>query len=251
MFTVEYRTRVRTKLLDMARADPRLIAGAEVGSMALGKGDRWSDLDLTLGLAPDTEVGDILADWTRRLEHEFDAVHLFDLPFLSTVYRVLLFPGNLQVDLSFTPGAEFGALGPKFTLLFGKAVDRDHVPPPSSRQIFGLGVHHAVRARICVERGRWWEAEYLISGVRDEALSLACRRRGLPARYGRGYDDLPAEVRGSFHDALVRSIDRDELLRALGAAIDALLRESDEVRELASKVEADLRQLVSIDWPES
>ena len=249
MFTVEERTRVRTGLLEMARADPRLVAGAEVGSMALGRGDRWSDLDLTFGLARGATVADVLPDWTRKLEHEFNAVHLFDLPFLSTMYRVFLFPGNLQVDLSFTPGAEFGALGPKFTLLFGEAVNRDHVGPPSSRQLFGLGVHHAVRARICVERGRLWEAEYWISGTRDEALSLACRRRGLEARYGQGNDDLPAEIRAPFHDALVRSIDRDELLRALGCAIDALLRETDEERDLASRVEAQLRELVSVDWP--
>jgi hypothetical protein len=34
------------------------------------------------------------------------AVHLFDLPFLSSLYRVFLLPGSLQVDLSFTPAAD-------------------------------------------------------------------------------------------------------------------------------------------------
>lgn len=46
----------------------------------------------------------------------------------------------------------------------------------------------------------------------------------------------------------MRSLQKDQLLRALSRAIDGLLREADEVRELASKVEAQLRQLTSPSW---
>ena len=83
-------------------------------------------------------------------------------------------------------------------------------------------------------------AEYWISGTRDYALSLACRRCGLPARYGRGFDDLPPDVRDVFTSALVTSLARDELLRALGCTIEGLLREVDEVQALAAKVEPQL-----------
>jgi hypothetical protein len=43
--------------------------------------------------------------------------------------------------------------------------------------------------------------------------------------------------------ALVRSVEREELLRALRAAIDLLLQESGEVREPASNLDAQLREL--------
>jgi hypothetical protein len=59
------------------------------------------------------------------------------------------------------------------------------------------------------------------------------------------YDDLPAEVSKPFEDTLVRSLDRAELLRALRGAIDGLLREADEARALAAKVEGQLRPLTS------
>ena len=249
VFSVEERDRVRDRLLEMARADRRVVAGAMVGSLALGGGDRWSDLDLTFGLAPGSKAADLLAEWARDLEREFGAVHLFDLPFLSTIYRVFLFPGSLQVDISFTPGAEFGALGPRFKLLFGETVERAYPPPPAAPHLFGLGVHHAVRARFCIERGRPWQAEYWIRGLRDQALTLACLRHGLAPNYGRGYDDLPAETMAGITEALVHSTDRAELLRALRCAIEALLREAEEVRGLASKVEAQLRGLVSAGWP--
>ena len=55
-----------------------------------------------------------------------------------------------------------------------------------------------------------------MSGVREYALSLAAAAI-FRARYGRGFDDLPPDVRDAFEDALVRSLERDELLRALAA----------------------------------
>src|SRR5439155_10510144 len=119
------------------REDPRVTSGALVGSLALGGGDAWSDLDLTFGLADDATIPEVLDGWTRQLEKEFQAAHLFDLPYQSTMYRVFLLPSDLQVDLSFTPGREFGAITPKFELLFGSAVERPHIPAPSPPELFG------------------------------------------------------------------------------------------------------------------
>jgi hypothetical protein len=243
VFTVEQRERVRERLLEMAHADDRIVAGAEVGASAGGGGDRWSDVDLTFAVADGTAVNAVLADWTTEIVRELEAVHLFDLPFRTSIYRVFLLPGNLQVDLSFTPEDDFGPRGPKFTLLFGQSADQESAPQPSANHLFGLCTHHAVRARTCIERGRLWQAEYWISALRDEALTLACLGRGLEVSYGRGFDDLPAETLAQARGALVRSLERDELLRALGAAIDVLLEEADEVRELASKLGPELSEL--------
>jgi hypothetical protein len=229
----------------MARGDPRVVAGAEVGSLALGGGDRWSDLDLTFGVADGVSLDEILEDWTGRFAGELDAVHLFDLPSGPTIYRVFLLPGCLQVDVSFTPAAQFGAGGPKFKLLFGSAVERAYAQPPSAHELLGYGIHHVLRARLYVERGLHWQAEYWIGEARAHALSLACRRRGLPARYARGFDDLPPEVLAPFEEALVRSLEREELLRALRVAAAGLLREADEARDLADRVEAQLLELVA------
>jgi hypothetical protein len=219
-FTVEDRERVRDRVLELAAADERVVAGAVIGSLVVG-GDRW----------------------TRALMEELDAVQLFDLPSGTTIYRVFLLPGCLQLDLSFTPASAFGAAGPKFILLFGEAIERPYAEPPAADELFGYAVHHALRGRFNIERGRYWQAEYWIGELRDYALALACRRRGLPARYGRGFDDLPADVHDRFRGALVGSLERDELLRGLAMAIDGLLSEVDEVRELAAKVEPQLRML--------
>ena len=147
--------------------------------------------DLTFAVADHSPVGDVLTEWTHTLVREFDAAHLFDLAAGASIYRVFLLPGCLQFDLSFTPASQFGEIGPEFKLLFGAAVEKPHIQPTPASQLFGYAVHHAVlAARICIERGRYWQAEYWLSGDCDYALSLACLRRGLSSFHGRGFDDL-------------------------------------------------------------
>jgi hypothetical protein len=245
VFSVEDRERVRDRVLELATSDVRVVAGAVVGSLAHGDGDRWSDLDLTFAIVDGVPIVEVLDDWTRSLAGELEAVRLFDLPSGASIYRVFVLPGCLQLDLSATPAAAFGAGGPSFRLLFGEAVEKPHAQPPDPHELFGYGVHHALRARFCIERARSWQAEYWISGVRDYALSLACRARALPAHHGRGFDDLPADVRDAAIDALVGSLERDELLRALSCAIELLQREAGEVGELATSVAPQLHALTS------
>jgi hypothetical protein len=244
MFTVTDRDRVRGRVLELAAEDPRVVAAAEVGSLALSEGDRWSDLELTFAVADTIPLSNVLTDWTGKIASEFDATQLFDLAAGASIYRVFLLPGCLQFDLSFTPAAQFGATGPKFKLLFGTAVERPHIQPTAANELFGYAVHHAVRARICIERGRYWQAEYWLSGARDYALSLACRRRGLSPFHGRGFDDLPRDVRDGLIRALPASVQRDDLVAALGAAVDGLLREATDLPDSVAKIEPRLRELL-------
>ena len=245
MFTVEERDLVRNRLVQMSRADPRLVAGALIGSTAGGGGDRLSDLDLTFGLADGAAIDDVLSDWTARIVNEFQAVHLFDLPHMSTVYRVFLLPNNLQVDLSFTPGNKFLGKGLKYDLLFGKALERDPAKPASAEQTFGLAVVYLLHALACIARERMWEAEYCISAARDQALALACLHRGLKTAYGRGFDDLPPETLEPVTGALVGSLEKTRLVGALGRCVDVLLQNSQDVSEFAGRLGTQLRELKS------
>jgi hypothetical protein len=248
MFRIEERDRARDHVLEMAASDQRVVAAAVIGSLAYD-GDRWSDLDLTFGVADDIAVAEVLEDWTRRVVDDLDAVVLFDLPSGETIYRVFLLPGCLQIDLSFTPASRFGAAGPRFRLLFGETHRRPQPEPPPAQDLYGWAVAYARDARACIERGRWWQAEYCISAIRDNALTLACRRRELPTRFGRGFDDLPPVVRQGFLDALVGTLSRDALFAALAEAVEGLLRESGEVADLAARTGPWVREFVAEESP--
>jgi len=73
-------------------------------------------------------------------------------------------------------------------------------------------------------------------------MALACLRLDLPAYYGKGFDQLPAEVRDAFDGALVRSFERYELIRALNAGIKALLSEC-EVANKDGRILERLREM--------
>jgi hypothetical protein len=193
----------------------------------MGGCDRYSDLDLTFGIAGD--VAAVRGDWTKTLVTEVDAVPLVDLVRGPTTYRVFLLPDQLQFDLSMTPAAQFRAAGPRFRLLFGETAGEPLIPaPPDPGDLFGWGVIYALHSRACVERGRLWQAEHYVGAVRDHALALACVREGVPAVQARGYDDLSAATRGRFADTHVISLDAAGLRNALAASTRELLREGAE-----------------------
>ena len=243
MFTVEQRDALRDHVLRLAEEDERVVAGAAVGSLAVDGGDRFSDLDLTFGIADRVPAAEVLADWTRMLIGERDAVQLADLERGPTTYRVFLLPDALQFDLSMTPAARFRPAGPRFRLLFGEtAADDSEVPTPPvagdlfiptpavAHDLFGWGVIYALHARACIERGRVWQGEHYVGAVRDHALSLACLREGLPAVQARGYDDLSAETLPRFEDAHVGAVEPEALRAALAASVLALMLEGAEAR---------------------
>jgi hypothetical protein len=223
MFSVQERDRVRGRLLELAGADPGVVGAAITGSHATGGGDEWSDIDLALAI--DGGLGDALGRWTELLCGVFGALHHWDLPSGSTIYRVFLLPEGLEVDLAFTPAAEFGPRGPAWRTVFGATVPPAPGAPPRRDDLIGLGWHHVLHARACIERGQPWQAEYWISGARDQVLALACRRLGKPVGYAKGADLLPPELTGSLVPTLVSSLEEPELRRALAAAATALVAE--------------------------
>lgn len=240
MFTPEGRDRVLADLVAAARADSRISGAALTGSASVGRTDRWSDIDLALAVVTDRD--EVRAEWTDRMYRSYGAVHHLDLD----VFRVFLLADTLQVDIAFWPESEFGARGPKFRTLFGKPNELPQTPPPDAENLIGWAWLYALHARSSLARGRVWQAEYMISGMRDQVLALACLRHDVPAVQGRGMDDLPAHVVAPFSEALVRTTDPAELRRACGVVATLLLTEIRFVdAALAARLSGPLRAITS------
>jgi len=255
VFTVAQRDVFVEERLERAQKDPRVVAGAVVGSLAVDTADRFSDVDLTFGIADDEPVSDVLDDWSRSLADDLGAVRLVDLERGPTIYRVFLLADSLQFDLSMTPATSFRPAGPRFRLVFGDTASSSSEPaavgglfiptPPVASDVFGWGVIYALHARACIERGRVWQAEHYVGAVRDHALSLTCLNIGVTPTQARGYDELPPEVLARTANAHVGSLDPATLRAALVAAVDGLLRAGAEARlphaEVVAERLADLR----------
>ena len=67
MFTEAGRSQLLDELVDRAHVDPAIAAAALVGSASQGTVDRWSDIDLALGLIDAAEVVDIADRWTAEI----------------------------------------------------------------------------------------------------------------------------------------------------------------------------------------
>jgi hypothetical protein len=235
---------VRERLLALAEADPDVVGAAITGSHAAGGGDEWSDVDLAFGIPGD--LGPALERWTGSLVREFGALHHWDLPWGSSIYRVFLLPDWLEVDIAFTPANEFGPRAPTWRTVFGEPVEVPQTAPVPADDLVGLGWHHALHARACIERGKPWQAEWLIGGLRDHVLALACGRLDLPTRFAKGADELPHDVTEPLEAALVRSLDEAELRRALAAATAGFAAELEHADPaLAGRLGPMLEELVA------
>jgi hypothetical protein len=244
MFTPEERAQLRFDLLEYAARDCRISGAAITGSGATEQEDQWSDIDLAFGVADAAEIPNVLSDWTERMSHQHSALHHLDVKSGAWIYRVFLLPSTLQVDLAFVSGTEFRALAPTFRLMSGRANEPRHAPLPQPLDIIGLGWLYALHARSCIGRQKLWQAEYMISGMRDHALAVACIRHGLPAAHGRGIDQLPSNVTAQLEGSLVRQLDVVELLRAFRVVTNGLLSEIRSTdSELAARLEDALRHL--------
>jgi hypothetical protein len=246
MFTPEERSRIRDSLVATARADLRITGAALTGSAALEAEDRWSDIDVALGVASGADLTQVVADWTGRMYREWRAVHHVDVYRGNTLFRVFLLADTLQVDIAFWPTAEFGPIGPSFRLLFGTSGQPTLLPPPSAVQFIGMAWLYALHVRSSIARGRLWQAEYMVSGMRNQVLALACLRHDLPSAEGRGIDRLPLETRTAVAGGLVRSLDAGELRRAFGVVTDALIAEVGQVDAgLLERLGAPLKELTA------
>lgn len=248
MFTPEERARLRSDLLEFGQRDARIAGAAITGSLAADNEDEWSDIDLAFGVSEDDEVPNVLSDWTRHLHEANSVLHHFDVKSGSWTYRVFLLANTLQVDLAFVAASEFRALAPSFRLVFGNANEPRYLPRPNPSDLIGMGWLYALHVRCAIARNRLWQAEYMISGMRDHALALACVRHGLPATHGRGFHLLPSEVTARFEPSLVRELVPRELLRAFRAMTEALLTEVKHAEpELGQRLEVALMELTKID----
>jgi hypothetical protein len=105
-------------------------------------------------------------------------------------------------------------------------------------------------ARSSIARSRNLQALYMVNGLRDNVVSLACLRHGLPADQGRGVDDLPPDVIETIAATLVPGLRRSELSEALAKALTALIDEAEHIDpDLASRLRQPARVLVRTSGP--
>jgi len=245
VFTPEDRRHLKEALIDRAHDDERVVGAALLGSSSTCAEDKWSDIDLALVVRSD-RVDDAIDDWTTVMYEAHRAVHHFDVRWKTTLYRVFLLDNTLQVDLSFWTSEEFVATGPRFRLLFGEPPAQYPREKRPSEAIIGEAWLYLLHARSSLARRRYWQANYMIGGVRDHVVELACRRHDLRTDDARGVDDLPAALLDDYASMIPPTLGELDLRKAFGATTARLTNEAHHINpELAERIRETLETIGS------
>jgi predicted nucleotidyltransferase len=250
VFTADERSVVCEALTERARLDPAVAAAALLGSLAAGTGDSWSDIDLALRMADGSDARQVLGSWTDAMYAEHGAVHHVDMWVGRTRYRAFLLESTLQVDISFWPAADFLPTGSPVALLFG-ALGPDRTSPPSEAPavdgVAGMAWLYALHVRSSLARQRHWQAIYMLDGMRDQVVALACLRHGLPSAQGRGVDRLPHAFTERLAEVRAAGTAPDELRRAFRATTRMFLDElAESAPDLASRLRRSAKALADL-----
>lgn len=95
-------------------------------------------------------------------ERGVGALHHWDLPAGTWIYRVFLLPDGLEVDVAVAPRRNSAPCDPHFLPLFGAT--QPLAPPARSdpQDLSGWAWHHILHAQASIERRQLWWAEYWI-----------------------------------------------------------------------------------------
>ena len=236
LYTPDQRDQIAKRLIELLAADERIARAELVGSAASGHADRWSDIDVTAIAREGVDPLELADSWADRMYTAFPVVHDFRVSFGVEHVRGFLLENFLEVDVGFQPPG-------------GRDGDGDEESwATDPRAEAGFAWHDVLHAVAAVRRGRPWRAHYYLGLLRWRTLALA----GADMSEYKGADDARAELLDALADALPRSLEPDELIRATRAVMRLFFAElrrhdSDEVdcRELADRLES--RLLVFLD----
>jgi predicted nucleotidyltransferase len=225
VYTPDERDEVAGRLLGLLRGDSRIEHAELSGSGAEGYADRWSDVDLFVTVAAGVDQQEVADSWIPHVYEALPVVHHFAVAFGEHHVRGFLLENLLEVDLGFQPSVS----------------EEGEWPGPDAETEAGFGWHDVLHAGAAIARGRPWRAQYYIALLRWRTLALAADRLGHDFSEYKGVDELPEELLGALERALPRSLERDELLRAVRAATTAFLNELRmHRRDLADRLEPTL-----------
>jgi predicted nucleotidyltransferase len=223
-----------------AEQEPRIRALVLKGSLAQGRGDTLSDVDLIAV----TEAGEREALWAERgaiAGQLGEPLGFFREAEWATPYMLIaLYEGPLKVDLAF----EEERLAPDpwlrdgYAVLTGNVEEPDLAEPPpfgaeaDLRELDSHAWDYAFWLHVKLERGERWVAYLELPGFLQHIVVLAWNAlHGEGWAAGRGVDSrLPAGTVAALEAALPRSAEPEELRRALLAAAELYAEARDELK---------------------
>jgi hypothetical protein len=231
-FTPDERQHTLDWLLADLHADERVAGVVIAGSGAFGFRDKLSDIDIcVVVLCEDNRVA-VYEDWRERVRESFSILHLCETsnPIVRSAF--LLLAGFLGVDAFFVSLDNLHARRARWRVAWDRTEKVNEImlrtwenrkrPDVSDQYVERLDYvwHRIIPCVVAVKRGWLLEALDHLATLRTQATDLAFLSEGVEERHHRQMGQLPAAFLSRLEKSLPRSLDPEEILRALRITMD-------------------------------
>lgn len=232
MFSVDQRDALRQEVIERAKQDVHVNGCALLGSAARDEQDAWSDIDIALQLEKGHEVEDVANRWTTWLGTIATVADTLTIHASGAMYQVFLFNNSMQLDLSFWPPDTLRSTGGRIRPVFG-TVQAPEVRRADPQSYVRMGWLYALHARSAIARRRAWQADMMLTELRNQVIALACHRMGLDPAEGRDAHLLPVELSDRLVASRASTVDAIEQGRSLQATLDVYRQEVENHRAIS------------------
>ena len=232
-FTSAKRQHTLDTLLNALQTDDRIVGVVVVGSAAIGFDDEYSDIDLSVVIAPAVDVRVVFDEWHTRIYQMLPMVAHFETQYgPDNFLHGFLLENFLELDIGFLPLGTLYAKRERWQMAFDRTggdiprimqttwVERD-IPDPSTiyqRNLASIW-HYITHVSICLQREHCWRALHYLEHLRNRTVALAALRYDVNASHFREADQLPADFLAALQTTLVTQPDAVVIARGLRAAV--------------------------------
>ncbi|MGB3717872.1 MAG: aminoglycoside 6-adenylyltransferase [Candidatus Promineifilaceae bacterium] len=227
-FTEEDRLTILNDLLASLGQDERLVGVLLVGSAADGFDDRYSDIDLSVVVAEDSQVSEVLSDWKTRIAVLFPVLSSFEVNYAENMFLAgFLLTNYLEMDIGFSGFKDLFAKRSRWRVVFDHSGQIEETmqsswenrvvtgPEAEYRRLLDSIWHYITHVAVSISRGHNWRALHYLETVRTRAIELVCIRRGFDPHHFRPVHHLPPEFQVELQETLPQNTEDSEILRAL------------------------------------
>lgn len=246
LFSAEDRQQVLDAMVALLRADARVAGAILVGSGAYGFRDRFSDIDLCVVVTDAEDVFPAFREFGAAIARQLPILQQRESPRGNNSYlHIVLLENYLECDIGFVALDNLRATRKHWQVIYDHSAQLEPLmaaswaetaAPASVRERYQPLLHdswyYIIHAAVAVRRHEPWRALTMLEDIRRHTIDLRGIRDGYETKMGREVDVLPASFLNRLTASLPTSLDGQEILRALGVAVELFYNEVRELEQL-------------------
>jgi len=264
IFSPEKRQRYLDRILTALQADNRIAGVLIVGSGAVGFDDIYSDIDLCVVVAKETDLPTVFREWKDKIETLLPVIHFFEVNYGPNNYLYgFLLDGFVELDMGFVCLTNLSARRERWKVAFDRSGKIENImrsswkkkSQPDIRSIYQSRInsiwHYIIHVVVALKRNQPWRALHYLEVIRNRTIELAGLRRGLETKHFRQVDQMPKQFLAELQQTLVSNMDPVNIMQALKVAMDCFFREARSLDKIlglniASKLEPKMKEYLQL-----